>query len=419
MGHSRQHCSESDAQPTRPNLFPEQERKTVKIQKAVAFSAAVGVALAGVSLSIPAYADPVSSGYSVVGSDTLQDAVNALVNGTNITGTNVRVTAGGNPVGSFDATGSTVIQLKPSGPIVARPVGSGDGVKSLSRSIDGNPWARSAVPGVSANVVGQIDLARSSSGAASSVGNGDINANGALLYVPFGRDAVSYAYKAGSGVSTADLNAIAALTTAQLTQVYTNATAQVVGSTTIVPVLPQTSSGTRKFWLKLLTGSETGAAAGVATANYSNTTVIENDATQIPTPGTNQVVVIPFSAASWIAQTNGATPLNTTGTAGLGKPDGVSPFTGTAAPIAPNATFYATSFGRDVYIVAPAARVVPGVDAAQYDADLALLIDPTNPSGLTYFNATNNSPATAKAVKLRFGFMVPSSTTTFRTNLLS
>lgn len=407
-------------QPTRPILFPEQERKTVKIKKAVALSAAVGVALAGISFSIPANADPVSGGYSIVGSDTLQDAVNALVNGTNITGTAVRVTAGGNPVGNFDATGSTVIQLKPSGPFVARPVGSGDGVKALSRSIDGGNWARSAVPGVSAVVVGQVDLARSSSGAAATVNNGDINnATGALLYVPFGRDAVSYAIKAGSGVSSADLAAISALTTAQLTQIYTNATAQVVGSTTIVPVLPQTSSGTRKFWLKTLTGSESGAAAGVASANYTNTTLIENDATQIPAAAANTVVIIPFSAASWIAQSNGATPLNSTTGAVLGGPNGISPYTGTGSALAPNASFYSTAYGRDVYIVAPAAKVVPGVDPAQFDADLASLIDPTNPLGLTYFPSTPAGPGTSKAVKLRYGFMVPSSSTTFRTNLLS
>lgn len=390
----------------------------MKIRKAVALTTAVGIALAGLSLSAPANADPVADGYTIVGSDTLQDAVNALVNGTSITGSFVRFSGGGVNVGSFDATGSAVVQVRSNGPFLARPVGSGDGVKSLSRAqnlpSNSNTWTKN---GLSANVLDQIDLARSSSGAATAAGNGDVSASGALLFVPFGRDAVSYAVKFGSGVSTADQALISSLSTAQLQQLYAGTTTA-VGSTTIVPTLPQTSSGTRKFWLKVLTGSETGAAAGVATLNYNNTTLVENDGTQIPAAAAGQAVIIPFSAASWVAQANGATPSNSTTGVVLGSANGIAPVTGTA-PLVPNASFYSTAYGRDVYIVAAAAKVIPGVDASKFDQALSDFIDPTLGTSITYFPTTGNSPVTARAVKLRFGFLPPASSATFRTNLFS
>ncbi len=51
-----------------------------------------------------ANAEPVANGPVIVGSDTLQDVMNALTNGTNVTGSPVRSTAGSSAVASFDAT---------------------------------------------------------------------------------------------------------------------------------------------------------------------------------------------------------------------------------------------------------------------------------------------------------------------------
>jgi len=382
---------------------------TVKIRKAVALSAAIGVAIAGISLSVPANADPVSPGYSIVGSDTLQDAVNALVNGTSISGTFVRVTAGGNPVGSFDATGSAAIQLKPGGPYIGRPSGSGDGKKALSRALDGNNWAKN---NITANVVGQVDLARSSSGASTTTGNGDINASGPLVFIPFGRDAVSYAFRFGAGKTLADAPGLDSLSAAQLLQIF-NGVTTTIGTVTVVPKLPQASSGTRQFFLGAIGAGSTSNPAGVPDA--ATTTTVENDGGAFGTPAAGTVQIFPFSAASWIAQVNGATPINTTGVAALGSAGGTAPFTGTS-PLVPNSAFYSsTTWGRDVYIIAPAAKILPG---ASFDQDLADLVDPTKTSSLTYFGASA-SPATSKAVKLRFGFLTPSTTATFRTNYFS
>ncbi len=63
--------------------------------------------------------------------------MNALPNGTTVTGASVRVIAGGTPLGNFDAFGSAHIQTKPGGPFFVRPAGSGNGVKALRASITG------------------------------------------------------------------------------------------------------------------------------------------------------------------------------------------------------------------------------------------------------------------------------------------
>jgi hypothetical protein len=367
------------------------------MKKVVALGAALGVTLAGIAIAAPANAEPVSNSYVLVGSDTLQDAGNALANGTTLSGSNVRVTAGGNTLGSFDAFGSTAIQTKPNGPFYGRPSGSGDGVKALSRSIDGTAWVKN---GMSTNISGQVDIARSSSGPASP------NPAGPLLYVPFARDAVSYAYKLGAGVTSAP--GIEALTASQLTQIY-NGTLTTIGGATVVPKLPQTGSGTRNFWVGAL-----GVAANPAgVPDAATTTLQENNAGQL-TPAANTIQLIPFSAASWVAQSNGATGVNTiTGTnALLGSIGGVAPYTGTGNALVPDATFYASStFGRDTYVVVEQARVEGG--NAKFDQNLADLINPAIAKSLTNFS---NSPASSGAVKKKFGFLAPSTQAPQRAN---
>jgi len=381
----------------------------VKIKKAVALSTVLGVALAGIAFAAPSNADPVSGGYTITGSDTLQDAVNAIVNGTSITGAqNFRLSAGGNFVGNYDATGTTVIQLKGGAGFVGRPSGSGDGKKSLSRSIDGGNWVKN---GITATITGQVDLARSSSGAGTGATGGINEPSGPLTFVPFGRDAVAYAFKFGSGATLANTPGIDQLTTAQLTQIFGSATPVVLGSTTVVPVLPQSTSGTRQFFLGAISVT---SPDGVP--NQSTTTLIENDATVLA-PAANTVQIIPFSVASWVAQANKATAINTTGTVNgvagavnLGAVNGLVPFTVSGTSLVPSKPAYdSTVFGRDVYIIASTVQLAA-------DPALAAFVDPTDPSSLTYFGVSN-SPATAKAVKLKFGFLAPSSSTPFHTNL--
>lgn len=363
----------------------------MKMKKVAALGAAVGVALAGVALAAPASAEPVSNSYVLVGSDTLQDSSNALTNGTSVSGATVRITAGGVTVGSFDAFGAAAIQTKPNGPYFGRPAGSGAGVTALRASITGNAYSAGGGNTTPARVItGQVDVARSSSGPGSNA-----NAAGQLLYVPYARDAVAYAYKGGT-------SAWANLTQAQLKQIF-DGTLTTIDGVAVNPRLPQPGSGTRAFWITAL-GYPSGTTAVPGVSDVGNTTP-ENDATVLAAGD-----LIPFSAASWIAQSNGVTGVSTiTGTgASLGSPLGATdPYTGTAPNLVANSAYYTnTTFGRDTYLVVEWARVTEG--QAKYDPALAGLVDSTKATSLTNFSAV--LPSQPGSVKRKFGFLAPSTT---------
>jgi hypothetical protein len=361
----------------------------MKIRKPLALGLVSGIALSAFAVAAPAFADPVSNSYALVGSDTLQDVSNALVNGTNKTGSLVRVVSpNSTTLGSFDAFGSSMVQTKSNGPHFTRPSGSGAGVKALSASIQGNTDPNGAS---GANLGGQVDIARSSS----NWGTNKDNDNGKLLYVPFGRDAIAYAYRASTSAEEAVLSH---LTASQLNTIYAASSSTVISGVTILPVLPQSNSGTRSTFLKDI-GSPT-VGAGVR----SDATVAENDATQLKNVGE----IIPFSAASWIAQSNGAAPSTLTTATGvkLGTPLSVPAYDGSGSALSPNATYYGdNTWGRETYLVVEYARV--DANDTKYDAGLAALVDPTKTKSLANFGT---SPSSSGAVKSLFGFLKPSST---------
>lgn len=363
------------------------------MKKAVAISTVIGVALAGIAFAGSASAEPVSNSYVLVGSDTLQDSVNALINGTTATNAPVRLVASsGATVGSFDAFGSPAIQTTPNGAFFGRPAGSSAGVTALRASITGVPYSgNTAVP---ARVIsGQVDIARSSSGP-----GGNANAAGKLVYIPYARDAVAYAYKGGSA-------AWANITAVQLKQIY-DGTLTTIDNLPVHPRLPQSGSGTRNFFLPAI-GYPAGTKDAPAVSNTGNTTA-ENDATVLADGD-----IIPFSVASWVAQANGVAGVNTTTTASvaLGTPlTGTLPFSGTAPALAPNLAYYNdVNFGRDTYLVVEYARVNPS-DTLTYDAGLATLVG-TSAAGLNNFGTLSSTPG---AVKKKFGFLSPSTTTAQR-----
>jgi len=361
----------------------------VKIKKIIAMSTVAGVALAGLAFS-SANAEPVANSYVLVGSDTLQDSTNALTNGTNASGSFIRILGGGASVGSFDAFGSTAIQTKPNGAYFGRPSGSSAGVNALRASITGSAYSgNSAVPAKS--ILGQVDIARSSSGPGT-----DANANGQLLFVPYARDAVAYAYKGGTA-------AWANLTPAQLKQVF-DGTLTTIDGVAVRPRLPQSGSGTRNFFLPAI-GYPAGTKVAPGVTDVGNATA-ENDATVLAAGD-----IIPFSVASWVAQSNGVTGVDTIGTTGvqLGSPIASTvPFTGTGAALVPNKAYYDNAtFGRDTYLVVEYARVVAG---SKFDAGLAGLVDNSSTS-LTNFGSLSSTPG---AVKKKFGFLAPSTTTAQR-----
>jgi len=380
----------------------------VKLKKLAAAGAVLGVAVAGFGAAAPASADPVTDGYVIVGSDTLQDAVGALANGFKNGSSTVRTLGLGKVVASWDAFapgvagGIGTIQTKAVGPVYPRPSGSGNGKAALIASYTGNPWVIPTTNSLYNNVglagsyqiSGQVDASRSSSEAS-------VNTNGAYQYLPFGQDAVSYAFKAGANVDSASLSYVQSLTTAQLNAIYassTNTTIPGGNSDVIVPRLPQNGSGTRSFWLTAIGSPTLGAAA-----NGSATTLPENNGTVLA-PASDEIWIIPFSVASYIARANGVTASNTTSGISLGSPNGVTPISGTAPNLAGVNTFYNGSYGRTTYIVVPWARITPSESA--YDAGLAAALNPSSTSSLTYWGSSS-LPSTSKAVKIKFGFQEP------------
>jgi len=379
-------------------LDPPSKGTEVKKIKAAAICAVVGVALAGVAIAAPAHADPISNSYTLVGSDTLQDVSNALVNGTSISGANVKVLAStGSTLGSFDAFGSATIQTKQGGGFFGRPNGSGDGVKALSRSIDGASYTAASGLAAAAVLPGQVDIARSSSGPGTKA-----NASGVLAYVPFGRDALAYAYNGTSA-------ALGAITAAQLTQIYNCvAGANVINGVTVQPVLPQAGSGTRKFFLGAIGVTDNAALTTCVTNNGANpafASVNENDGTALTAVGQ----IAPFSVASWVAQSNNAAQ-NRLGSAQLGTPNSTAPFTGSGTSLVPNAAYYADgTFGRDTYMVVEFARI--DSTNAKFEQPLADLVNPGKGKSLTNFSVGSS---TSGAVKAKFGFLAPAGTTILR-----
>lgn len=400
----------------------------MKKQKAAVLGATAVLTVAGLAFSaVPANAEaPVSpGGYTFAGSDTIQDVVDALINGTTVTGVPVQVKTSGVFNASYDAfpNSGPGSYIQTHAPVSAtdptyflRPSGSGDGINSMIASnnlLSTTTWTKN---GVGYNVAGQIDVARSSSGPKTTQTAATATAS-SLDFIPFARDAVAYAYVEGSSWTQAQKDAFASLDQPTLKSIYQGAITNVSGITPR-PLLPQSTSGTRKFFL----GSSASQGIGIGNNNdpaglgTGDNAYQENTAFGVLTaPGE----IIPFSAASWIAQSNGAIPFNSisaantalaaAGTVKLGDPLGtgtpVFDTTTTAGKLTPLTGYYSdTRWGRNTYLVAPKGTF-------DTDAKLHALLDPTvtNSSSLTGFGAAPTSPG---AVKRAFGFLAPTNGTT-------
>jgi hypothetical protein len=216
-----------------------------------------------------------------VGSDTTQDVLNALATKYNA------AHPGAPKLASYDATGSANIKPKAGKAAILRPVGSGKGIAALL-----------------ADTTGSIDFARSS---AAKAGDGS-QAN--LSFFALAQDGVAWA-------TYFKTNAPKSLTKAQLGRIYRcagNAVYwdQVGGKKTVVkkgkkkitkrnrikPWLPQTGSGTRKFFLTAigLTDAQVGSCVNQGTVKKVN---IENNGKLL---GKDQNVIAPYSIGKWIAQ---------------------------------------------------------------------------------------------------------------------
>ncbi|WP_055532063.1 Ig-like domain repeat protein [Streptomyces graminilatus] len=307
---------------------------------------AAAVVSGTLALASPASADPTPAGtfrqLVGVGSDTTQDVLNALagdtVNDKSYADTAVK-SATGAGLASYDAIGSATIQTRSGGTTFNRPNGSGAGRTALSMSLTGDLFPNAT--GVS--VKGQIDFARSSSGPSVS-GN-------ALTFIPFARDAVGIAVR-GTGLDS--------LTVDQLHDVYAAGSDHKVNGQTVHPVLPQSGSGTRKFFLGAIGLNE----------NTVDTSIATTQENQADTALTQDGTLVPFSVGSWIAQNNGIAPdhSKTAVAAGAhlaavtlpGDTGATSPVTTVNGKLSPVTGYYENAtFGRDVYNVVPTRAIDP------------------------------------------------------------
>jgi ABC-type phosphate transport system substrate-binding protein len=356
---------------TRINLRPR-----AKKAGAVAAVAVVGATALMSFAGGTAGADPKQLNAALVGtgSDTTQDIMNALAgeaNGKLYTPIRSSQASGFRQIISFDAVGSACITPRAPGSSFDRPNGSSNGRDSLSQAVKpgATGWDASGVTCTTApkNVSGLIDFARSSSGITSTTGD--------LTYIPFGRDALSYAYYTPAGVTP-----VTNLTQAQLTSLHTDASGSAeitVGGTRVIACRIQQGSGTFASWNSKV-GSPTQPVLDTSTGECPIDPAInglqENDGSALvnagravnaarPTPDT--MVVIGFSAANYISQANGVAKsdlpaLNAGETFNLGGIDGLGvPYSGTAPTLTPATAFYAsTTWGRDVYNILPTNRAV-------------------------------------------------------------
>ena len=410
----------------------------MKVKKLIAAVAVFGTGFAVFSTGATVQAEPVSNSYVVVGSDTIEDVLNALVNGTAITGATVQVTQNGATLGSFDATGSPSIITRGGGVRFSRPNGSGEGFQALSASIYEGSTAASKVfnsatyqviggtnltasssgyskatylpEGIrNVNIYGQVDIARSSSKDPKSTISVSTDPLATIVRVPFARDAIALAFTptlanavcaAGQDSDTTS-GCNPYLTVAQLKTVFEGGRSVDINGTavTIQGVTPQPGSGTGKDFLGMHK-----ADSGLLNAAIGNGNVLvsqEHDAS-----GLTGSQVAPMSASRWIAMANKAS-FDKSGTAVIGSVYttttlGASPVVGVKGSMTPNAAYYAdTTWGRDTFLFVERARVEAGV---KYDANLAALV---NPALNKLANIETTGASKAGKVKALFGLLPP------------
>ncbi len=391
---------------------------TLTIRLAAATS--VTAVLLGGLVTPVAQADPIPASplspygqLSGTGSDTTQDVMNGIAVALGRAANGDWKLASYDATWSADATPATLgtIRTKSDGnTAIGRPNGSGDGVESLSVSIGqtathtgtrfggvGNTWASDG--GVN-DVIGDIQFARSSSGTT-------FITDGAVAYVPFAKDALGYAISANSVMpaltvgSSSDAASVGGVTPSSLWAIYncaatriitkTGATTKLVNdsytlaagesSTRIRAYLPQSSSGTAKFWQgatgakfanptpanlyncverrKFVAGDAGDVSGGNNTftsgADYTGIEVQEHSGLAIQNdPG----AIAPFSIPNWVAMSKslpGVTDRRYT--AVLGVLNGVAATRNVGGTLSLNPDFLTNAFTsyvtRTVYNVVP------------------------------------------------------------------
>jgi hypothetical protein len=355
-----------------------------KLALGVVATTAVGATIAlGLSGGSAANADPKQFDALVgFGSDTTQDVMNAL-SGFNLVNFD--------PVQTTEATGKTqlvswdafipgipvptnCISTKPGAPPILRPNGSTNGRRILSRAFTGAPWGN--VNCGLRDVSGMVDFARSSAPPAP----GDTGT--ALTYLPFGRDALTFAY---AHDEPGPFATVTQLDTAQLTSLHIAGPA-IIDGTPVFACGIQLGSGTYQSWV---TSIEVGVNDDVGTEICNNLggtvnadgrlqesngpdmrtkseliktishPICDGEAGGDPVPCTNAQVIGGYSASQYIARSNGVAEPATGPGVFLGGIDALPvPVVGDAPDLTPNGAFYESpQYGRDVYNVVASVQI--------------------------------------------------------------
>lgn len=298
-------------------------------------------AVALAAFATPAMADPApADDYRIlagVGSDTTQDVMNGLAEVVvDTTDADSDGDTSEKVIASWNATGTGPIKTKAAENCsIARPNGSGAGRTALRNS----ETAGSATAGC-------LDFSRSSSGPAS----GGTNAT----WVKFGVDAVTYAVADNSDLPTT-------LTTVELERIYKCLDTDILG-TPVVPLLIQSGSGTRAFWLAQMDITEADIANGDYPCLQSlGNTVQEHNGNVL---AGHPEYIMPFSIAQYIAQGNNLPGVtDRRGPAVLGSVQTLDENETVYPPVVDGALNVDFPYARDVYNVVPTADVAVPVIA--------------------------------------------------------
>ena len=308
-------------------------------KKTLGFGAAGFAAASILATSLPMMASaeptftPGASDYVGVGSDTTQNVVNAFANKWN-----AKVPTPSSKWANFDA-------------FLASPP-TPDNIVLRSTTGCDTPIARSTTAGSSAGIAsllndvnGCIDYARSSRGK-----NAATDSN--LLFIAFARDGVTWAsFPVTSGTVTTTGN----LTTANLTSIY-NCTVtnwktikSSLPSNPIEPYAPQSSSGTRKFFLTAIGVPTPGSCVRQPTIPLEENNGVALQSAVSAAGDNANLVVAPYSIAVFTAQKNGAPGVvDNRGGMTLRNIDGLVPVRASTGRLNPS---FAPNFLRFVYNV--------------------------------------------------------------------
>lgn len=233
-----------------------------------------------------AFADPVpptpTRPHPGVGSNTTEDVMNGFANGVTFSVPafpgGIVNGAGQRTLSSWNALGSTPIRYKDSPPecqsVNIRPNGSTQGVNAL----------RGITPPAGPFPAQCADWARSSANSAPSRPGQN------LRFIPFAVDTVTFATL---GTTTVPKS----LSLPQLKSIYEAP----LGSSlcnTFKPVLPQTGSGTRSFWLGLI-GTAEGALGSCVNSSQGGVAPEEHDCRTL----SSAQELVPYGVAQYITQT--------------------------------------------------------------------------------------------------------------------